>query len=266
MTAPEFSESFDTLVNSYASKIPFGQDTTRVNLSFDEYEKSQFLTTAQDEIVLSLYTGRNVMGLSFEETEELRRYLSNLIVEAELQPMVGSSGKAIGIDGRARFFTLPDGGLSGKTTEEDAKEEVKPAVWFITYESVIISDGDCSSHTSLDVVPVTQDEYHRIRKNPFRGPNKRRALRLDLSDGIVEIICNYTITTYYIRYLREPKPILLEELPDGLSIKGEIVPQKPCCELHPALHQRILERAIELAVRSRVGNSPSRAASQQERN
>lgn len=66
MTNREFSNGFDTLVNSYASQEFFGQSSNPLN--FDEYEKSIFLTKAQEEIVESLYTGK-LIGDSFEETE-----------------------------------------------------------------------------------------------------------------------------------------------------------------------------------------------------
>jgi hypothetical protein len=45
----------------------------------DEYEKSLFLTQAQEEIVINLYNGKNPYGDSFESTEELRRYLDELV-------------------------------------------------------------------------------------------------------------------------------------------------------------------------------------------
>lgn len=66
MTNEEFSNEFDTLINSNSTIKPFGIDSTL--LEFDEYEKSMFLTKAQDEIVESLYTGK-LIGDSFEETE-----------------------------------------------------------------------------------------------------------------------------------------------------------------------------------------------------
>ena len=288
MTTQEFSNNWDTLIGSYINKVAFGQDSSMTNLSFDEYEKSYFLTESEKEIVVGLYSGRNPFGLSFEETEELRRYLAPLIAEAELSPIENSSGVPLGVDSKSKFFTLPDGkggtsanaeattagsdesggnqegeNLDGETTEH-TEEEVKPAVWFITYEAVVISNGKCDSHTSLEVVPVTQDEYHRLKKNPFRGANDRRALRLDLSDGVIEIVSKYDVTKYYVRYLRKPKPIILEELPDGLSIDGEVGPLKPCCELPEVLHQMILERAVEMAVRSRTGAIPQSAKNKEE--
>ena len=101
----------------------------------------------------------------------------------------------------------------------------------------------------MEVVPVRQDEYHRLKKNPFRGANNRRSLRLDLSDGVVEIVSKFTVTAYYLRYLRRIKPIVLEDMPNGLTING--VGTQSECELHESLHQRILERAVGLALQSK---------------
>lgn len=242
MTLEEFSNSFDTQLNSFAHTAQFGDASSKTDIVLDEYEKSVFLTKAQEEIALGLYNGRNPLGESFEETEELRRYLSNLIEEAELTPIVSSNGKPLGISSKSKFFTLPD----------------DPPVWFITYEAVLISDGTCESTSTLEVVPVRQDEYHRIKKNPFRGANSRRALRLDLSEGNVEIVSDYTVTKYYIRYLRRLNPIILTDL-DGIDIGGKTTATE--CGLPDFLHQRILDRAVLLALQSkgiRINNNENK--------
>ena len=87
---------FDTLVSSYRRFKDFDNKEILDSIEFNEYEKSYFLTKAQDELVIALYNGRNVSGESFESTEELRRYLSNLVKEARLQPITNTSGLVIG--------------------------------------------------------------------------------------------------------------------------------------------------------------------------
>lgn len=232
MNRINFSEGFDTLVSSFSRTAAFGEDSSKVDLRFDEFEKSQFLTKAQEEYVLSLYTGKNPYDESFESTEELRRYLAPLIKEAKLYPITTTSGKPLGIDSNSKFFTLPTD------------------LWFITYESVLLGEGKCENHTTQDVYPVTQDEYHRIKKNPFRGANLRRALRLDLSDNNVEIVSKYEITEYYIRYLKKLKPIILVDLTsENQDIQGVSLPSE--CELHESLHQKILEFAVRMALQSK---------------
>lgn len=228
MTIQEFSDSFQTLVNSYKRFKDFDNQEVLDSIDFDEYEKSLYLTKAQEELVLSLYNGRNSSGRSFEETEELRRYLSPLVKDATLDP---EEGVFTGIHNNSKFFHLP----------ED--------LWFITYEAVNISDGKCEGNNSLEVVPATQDEYNRLRKNPFRGPNDRRALRLDLSDNTVEVVSKYTISSYYLRYLKKLTPIILVNLPNGVEIAGET--EETECILPESLHQRILEDAVIRALQSK---------------
>ena len=231
MEIQDFSHGFDTLLNSYAITATQGSTDNPATIELDEYEKSVFLTKAQKDLALDLYSGRNPIGASFEETEELRRYLSPLVKEITLNPIPTTNGKPLGVDSKSKFFTLP----------ED--------LWFITYESVALSDGKCEENTQMEVVPVRQDEYHRIKKNPFRGANDRRALRLDLSEGNIEIVSKYTVTSYYLRYLRKLKPIILVNLDEENAIDGMVAVTNS--ELPEILHQKILDRAVMLAAQSR---------------
>lgn len=221
MNVSEFSSGFDTQLNSYMLAAGYGEDATRATVNLDEYTKSLLLTQAQEDIVLELYEG-------FETKEEIRRYLSNITMDATLTP--DSSAVPAKIHSSSKFFRLPDD------------------LWFITYESVTADGGKCGDGQEMEVIPVTQDEYNKLRKNPFRGANDRRALRLDMYDDTIEIVCKYNIAKYYIRYLRKPSPIILIDLPDGLSINGEDMESE--CELHTALHQRILDRAVALALQN----------------
>lgn len=231
MTIEDFSNGFDTLMNSY-SRVP--DEGTQDPLALDEYEKSLFLTQAQEEIALSLYTGKNATGESFEVTEENRRYLADLIKEAILTPITNSNGSILGIDSSSKFFTLP----------ED--------VWFITYESARVTNTcrhDCRHINTIEAIPITQDEYHKVRRNPFRGVSSRRALRLDLADNVIEVISKKPVLKYYIRYIRKLTPIVLIDLPDGMSIQG--VREATNCQLHEGLHKSILQRAVMLAIQSK---------------
>lgn len=63
---------------------------------------------------------------------------------------------------------------------------------------------------------------------------------------VVEIIGKFgTEPVYSLRYIREPKPIILEDLEEGDSIGGISVRTE--CELPEELHQDILDRAVLLA-------------------
>lgn len=231
MTREDFSNGFDTLLNSYAHNAQFGDDASKADVTLNEYEKSLFLTQAQETLVLGFYNGKNPDRESFEETEEMRRYLSFLIKEAELKPIETSNGKILGMESSSKFFTLP----------ED--------LWFITYERALLEGATCEAVANQEVYPVRQDEYHKLRKNPFRGVNQRRALRLDLSEGNVEIISKSGVTSYYVRYLRKLNPIVLINLDSDVSIEG--IREATDCELPAILHQRILELAVSMALQSK---------------
>lgn len=233
MTIQEFSDTFDTLLNSYSNKRAFGDQGAIQDISLDEYEKSVFLTQAQDQIVLSLYTGRSQTGLSFENTEELRRSLDSLVKQKIYK--IDEKVEQQGLSEKSVFFKLP----------ED--------LMFITLEQVKYEDANlyCYDGRWANVYPITQDEYAKVINNPFRGPTKYKVIRLDPGNGIVELISKYEIGSYLIRYLARPKPIVLVDLTDT-SING--VSEKTECELNILLHSAILERAVQLAMQSKLIN------------
>lgn len=227
------SDSFDTLLNSFATKAALGDQEGIADIRLNEQEKTVFLNQAQESLVISLYNGRNSSGGSFEETEGLRRYLAPLVEEASLLPIANSAGIPLGDGSKHKFFTLPS-------------PPAYPAVWFIVFEEVTINDTskpcfNADNKPVMEVVPVRHDEYNRLKKNPFRGANNRRALRLDLSEDNIEIVCKYEVEKYHLRYLRKPVDI---DLVDGDE-------DAEFSELPDSLHHRILEIAVEMALRSK---------------
>lgn len=230
MTIEEFSNEFDTLLSSYTALHKFGEPNPPT-LEFDEYEKSVFLTKAQEEVVVSLYSGKNPFGDSFEKTEEVRRYLNDLV---KTWTTTAVNPSHTGLSKTSVFVILP----------ED--------LWFITYESAQLHDDNlgCMNDNEVLIVPVSQDEYYRTANNPFRGPNKKRVLRLDYGKGEIELISDYHINRYLVRYVSRPEPIILTDLPEGLSINK--VSKRTECKLNPVVHRAILERAVKMAIISKV--------------
>lgn len=222
MILQEFSNEFDILYNNISSNQAPG---------LTEYEKSVFLTQAQEETVRELYTGRNSTQNSFEETEELRRCLEDLICTNVLEETSSTEDQKL-TERNSYIYSLP----------ED--------IMFITYEQVSISKDDigCGNEEFriLDVYPTTQDEYSKIKRNPFRGPTKSRVIRLDCGDNKVELISNYKINEYKIRYIKKPSPIILEDLEDDLTINNESTATE--CALNSLIHRTILIKAVNLAL------------------
>lgn len=231
MTLQEFSNGFDTLVNSYKRFKDFDKQELLDSIEFNEYEKSVFLTKAQQEIVVNFYNGKNSYGDTFESTEELRRYLDGLVKTKTYSTDDRTEGT--GVSDNSVFFKLPDD------------------IAFITLEQVTYADESlgCADGSRANVYPITQDEYGRVKDNPFRGPTKYKVLRLDYGDSIVELVPKYTIGTYLIKYLSKPSPIILEDMPNKLSINN--VSTATECQLNSILHNTILERAVTLALSSK---------------
>ena len=221
MTTEEFSNEFDVLLNSY---ITINQDSFKL----DEYEKSVLLTESQEAVIKELYSGK-LAGEGFEETEEIRRGLDSLVNTLELPSKDISKPK---MSDKSQFFQLP------------------PDIWFITYESALLSDESlgCKNNTRVIVVPIRQDEYHSVESNPFRGPSDKRVLRIYTGSSIVELISKYNIKSYFVKYLSKPKPIILQDISnENLTINGEKL--KMGCKLNESLHRTILEGAVALAIK-----------------
>lgn len=223
MNVQEFSNSFDTLLQPYITKDNFGEQN---NLAFDEYEKSIFLTKAQEQIVLELYQ-------ELEQSEEVRKYLSNLIKTDNYVP-VGEQDETL-INNNFKSY----------------KVEISNNILFMIYEQCTLSDeNNCISNKIVSVVPTIHDDLDKVLKNPFKSPNSRKVIRLDF-DNKIELISKYNISNYKVRYLKKPNPIILVALKDNLSINdGDTKVSNG--ETNPILHERIVQRAVQLAVQSKV--------------
>ena len=237
MTVTEFSNEFDVLIDSYRRFKDFDNKENLDSLDFNEYEKSIFLTRAQEDIVTSFYNGLNYTQESFENSEEIRRYLDALVKTVKTSTFITNSNSTLSVN--SVLATLP----------------LNTDVWYIVYESVDLEDSNlkCNSIQGVSVIPTKHDSLQRILKNPFKRPNERRVLRLDLTGNMVELISKYTISNYTLRYISKPEPIILTNLPNNLTIND--VGTKNECKLNPVIHRMILEKAVQFALVSKLGNN-----------
>lgn len=218
MTREEFSAEFDLLYNNIMSNIAPG---------LTEYEKSVFLTQAQEQIITDIYSGQ-YKGEPFENSEEVRVYLKSLIQTAVKTDLVKFDSE------------LPDNYQYHYKVKLDA-----PNLWFVVLESVIFSEGcPCTKGKKVVVKPVTYDTYWSISRNPFKGPNQNRVLKVTRSKNLIELISEYGIDKYLLKYISRPVPIILQDLIDA-SINGKI--NASGCDLPNVLHRAILVRAVQIA-------------------
>lgn len=201
-TSEDWSLQFDLLYNNISSNQAPG---------LTEYEKSVFLTQAQEAVILDLYKGTT--GDSFETTEEVTRYLSSLVKTQEFGiPYV--------------LHNFIDKVYEYKIDASDIEN-----LWFITYQAGTINFNDKSR--DVLIVPTKQDSLFKDLNNPFRGPNHNRILSLS-EDMYITFYSKYPMITYYIKYLKRPNGIDLES--EEFSV-----------EIPESLHNQVLYKAVQLA-------------------
>lgn len=226
MTTNEFEWEFDVLYNNIASNAAPG---------INSYEKSVLLTKAQDELIKNYFNPQgNKYKEGFDGSAKRQIDFSGLISVAN-----GTLLDQQGFDLRAKVFKIPTD------------------VFLIINESIVTNTG------IKQIIPIKFDEYTRLMSKPYKEPLKFQAWRLitdgDINSGItVEIIPNSqeTVESYTLRYVRRPKPIILANLKSeygDVSINGETEISQ--CELNPLVHREILQRAVELAKITYLGDA-----------
>lgn len=251
MSDVEFENQFDVLYNNITSNQAPG---------LNSYEKSVFLTKAQDEVVKNHFSASskgNNLGQGFDDNQKRQIDFS----------MLTTSKK------------ITDTSIAAFDTRSNSKSVKLPSdVMMIINELVQVTRG--SNTVDLVVIPLRFDEYNRLMSKPYKRPVKTQAWRLinSSTSNSADIIVgpNDEITSYIVRYIRAPKPIIIGDL-DGLTINGysygsplvaeegpgrpaslvepvadledhpQIIMKTKGCELDPMLHEEILQRAIELA-------------------
>lgn len=224
----EFSNEFDVLYNNIMSNAAPG---------LNEYEKSVFLTKAQEEIVKNHFNPNgNKYKEGLDDSPKRQIDFSELIKVAE---GVLTDTPPITFDNRAKVYNLP----------EDT--------FIIMNESIETNKG------IRQIVPISYNDYSRLMSRPYKEPIKYQAWRIittSINDITVELIANSneTIQKYKVRYIRKPAPIITADLSSeygDITINGINTISE--CELNPIIHQEILQRAVELAKSAYIGDISS---------
>lgn len=222
MSAEEMDNMMEVLYNNVTSNQAPG---------LNAYEKSVFLTKAQDEIVKNYFNpkskGNNVQD-GFDGSQKRQIDFSMIMSVKD----ISTSDNAL-FDPRtnSRSIALP------------------PDLMIAINELAQVTRGSSTEKIVLQVIPIKFDEYTRLMSKPYKRPLKYQAWRLINSDTAnkADIVVGPadTLATYTIRYVRRPKPIIVSPL-DGLTIEGEGTKALDC-ELDDSLHEEIIQRAVELA-------------------
>lgn len=270
MTIQEFSNTFDTLLNSYNTQAQFGEQASKRDIVLDEYEKSVLLTQAQDIIVKSYFDGTlNQQGQGFDDSTRRQMDFSSLIKIAELDPLDSKGAEIQTFDDRGIVYQLP------RKVVDDIEVEGTTDVLFILNEKLtqVCTKGEQKIEQwrkDFVIVPISYKEYDREMSKPYAQPLKKQAWRLfqnqatgfDINSELIPRFNvkeetssgdepTYKSFVYKIRYVKRPQPIVLEDLPNNLDIDG--VTTESECELNPIIHMDILNKAVELAIATRGG-------------
>ena len=245
MTVQEFSDQFDVLYNNITSNQAPG---------LDEYEKSVFLTKAQNEIIKNYFNPKgNKYQEGFDGSPKRQVDFSKLMMV--VAPTIYTEPTYPKFDSRSVLYTMPDNILFvlNETATNFKPSAIEPTVPI------------AGTSRLITIVPITYEEYSRILSKPFKQPLKNQAWRL-FNGGLVssvpkfvaEIIIKYgtALTDYKIRYIKRPQPIVLTSL-SGTNVSVEGIVDETECELDSILHPEILQRAVELAKNAFMGDLKS---------
>lgn len=157
MTIVEFSNEFDVLYNSITSNQAPG---------LDEYEKSVFLTQAQEDIVRCYFDPKsNKVQEGFDGSQKRQYDFSSLIRTTELKSM----REIMSIEENNSNFNFP------QLFDNKSIPFLSPNNLFLTINESII---DTKNNERFLVVPITYNEYFRLKAKPYGMPLKRQAWRL----------------------------------------------------------------------------------------
>lgn len=241
MSDIEFINSFEVLYNNITSNQAPG---------LNSYEKSVFLTKAQDEIIKNYFNPKsNPKQDGYDSTAKRQIDFSTITSTENISD--ADMGAAL-FDPRSNSKSV----------------ELPSDVMMIINERVEVNRGDSAEKVLLTVDAISFDEYDRLMSKPFKRPLHYKAWRLINNDAVnkADLVVgpSDTITKYTVRYIRRPYPIIVGDIED-LTIEGYSYDTpttsntKKCkgCELDSALHEEILQRAVELAKIAWEGSAQS---------
>lgn len=239
MTTSEFSNAFDTLLSSYNTRAEFGEGASKREIVLDEYEKSVFLTQAQDIVIKAYFdSSTNSQGQGIDDSTRRQIDFSSLITVASPSKMEAEEGQTLqSFDDRGILYKLPSNIL------------------------IMLNEKVKAGNRNYVVIPINYAEYDRLMSKAYGQPLKKQCWRLFQNVSGIDITSEIIptegveVSDYRIRYIRRPRPIILTNLSlehqESLEIDG--ISSVTECELNPIVHMDILNKAVELALASKGG-------------
>ena len=257
MTKEEMSNEFDILYNQVNSNQAPG---------VDEYEKTVFLTKAQDDVIKMYFDPRgNKFQEGFDGSQKRQYDFSTILTHTKLDRITDNTYESY--DPRALSFKLPKD-------------------FFLSTNESIVEKMNDREDIVYQIIPISYYDYGRLMQKPYKYPPKRSVWRLitenidtrsesktntssqnndvqqapKVNRTVCEIIGKFIDPDklqYRMRYVKKPLPILLEDFSaSGLSIDSHTGnpandPDADAnggisCKLPEGIHHEIVQRAVEL--------------------
>lgn len=224
MTAIEFSNQFDLLYNNITSNQAPG---------LNEYEKSVFLTKAQDEIIKNYFEAAsqgNTVKKGFDDTILRQMDFSDLMSSREYQN--GIIGESM-IDPRAIVYDIPK----------------NDNVYIVINESLHLMDDNGTVRGIRQIVPLSYLEYSRLMLKPFKQPIKNQAWRLITSGRRGEMDAIKDITVYSSSPLKTRVEIITTNA-DLNKFTGNIILDLP--EKNISMEAGDIQKDIEINIKEPI--------------
>lgn len=235
MTNQQFLDNFYLQYDKVATLQAPGYTPSEIQLMAQE---------AQELLILTSYNPQsNRLKEGFEETEKRIQDLGNLVRTRVLTPLVQTAENMP----NGRFFQLPNTPYTTYPTTSNNFD----MYWFTVYEQAITDMYDyCApkvggqyQYKTLEVIEINHNEFVQLLEDPFNRPTSSKVWRMRVEDGRQELITDgtYNITGYRVRYIRKPRPIILD---------GSIPLTDPCSELSDHIQYELVRKTLEIALRN----------------
>lgn len=252
MTPLEFSNAFEIGYNNIMSNQSPG---------IDEYEKSVILSKAQLELVKNHFNAKsNHLQEGYDESAKrqydfstlntTKKYIENEYNELNFMP-IGSNMESIITHNRNNIF---NNNVMDSKFNRYRYRTPEDFLFFLNEEALIERIAglpDMTLRNTAIVTPISYEDYTIKRGGTYKYPPQQECWKLitnrDTFDNEIIAPYNTKIVAYTIRYVRKPKPIILTDIEEeyGTTIDG--IGTVTECELPEAMHDEIVQRAVEIA-------------------
>jgi len=230
--------------------------------NFEPEEIDLLLNQGQERFIKQRYGITNTKRTSFEETEKRTEDLKEILLQAVITPTANSTqvNNGFNITTNSVFCTLPSNHwftIWERAIINSDRCNTTSITLYIPesiieqcracptcdldscpddrVETVIPASTEVVTGKWAEVRPIQHLEFSKIIKDPFKGPDYDKVLRLMYGDSAEIIPATYsTIVRYVLRYVKKPATISLSTPTN--------------CELSEHAHQEVVDEAIKIAL------------------